>query len=263
MPDPSPVPPPRPPLPPADPADRPAADIRRSTRRAFGVFAAGGAVAGGAWWWLRTRTADGGIPWPLRQVHRLNERVGRGLFAPTHLAPEFPARAAEVPRTNGHYGEPESVPAGGWVVAIEMPGRPAETVTPAALLAGLPRTESTTELKCIEGWSTVVRWGGVRFADVAAARGWPVAEFPYVSLATPDGGYYVGLDVPSALHPQTLLCDEMNGEPLPPEHGGPLRLTIPVKYGIKNIKWIGRVRFGADRPADFWAERGYDWYAGL
>jgi DMSO/TMAO reductase YedYZ molybdopterin-dependent catalytic subunit len=54
----------------------------------------------------------------------------------------------------------------------------------------------------------------------------------------------------------------MNGAPLPLLHGAPLRLAIPVKYGIKNIKRIGTIRYTTVRPADFWAERGYDWYAG-
>jgi DMSO/TMAO reductase YedYZ molybdopterin-dependent catalytic subunit len=55
----------------------------------------------------------------------------------------------------------------------------------------------------------------------------------------------------------------MNGAPLSAEHGAPLRLVIPVKYGIKNLKRIGVIRFTEDRPADYWAARGYDWYAGL
>ncbi len=139
----------------------------------------------------------------------------------------------------------------------------------------LPRVEITTELKCIEGWSAIVTWAGARFLDFAAAYQ-PVARngnapdvmnrpgdlVRYVSLATPDGGYYVGLDMASALHPQTLLCYEMNGAPLTLEHGAPLRLYIPVKYGIKSIKRIGRIAFTDARPADFWAERGYDWYSG-
>ncbi|HZO89952.1 MAG TPA: molybdopterin-dependent oxidoreductase [Chthonomonadaceae bacterium] len=130
----------------------------------------------------------------------------------------------------------------------------------------LPRVEMVTELKCIEGWSTIVRWAGARFADFVAH--YPLArtdsgELPaYVALETPDGGYYVGLDMESALHPQTLLCYEMNGKPLPLEHGGPLRLVIPVKYGIKNLKRIGTIRFTDSRPRDYWAEQGYDWYAG-
>jgi DMSO/TMAO reductase YedYZ molybdopterin-dependent catalytic subunit len=67
----------------------------------------------------------------------------------------------------------------------------------------------------------------------------------------------------SALHPQTLLCYEMGGRPLTPEHGAPLRLVIPVKYGIKNLKQIGTIQFTDVRPADYWAQQGYDWYAGL
>ncbi len=125
-----------------------------------------------------------------------------------------------------------------------------------------------TELKCIEGWSTIVHWAGARLFDFAnitglgiradGQRDWP----DYVSLETPDGAYYVGLDRASAQHPQTLLCYEMDGQPLTADHGAPLRLVIPVKYGIKNLKRIGTIRFGDIRPRDYWAERGYDWYAG-
>jgi DMSO/TMAO reductase YedYZ molybdopterin-dependent catalytic subunit len=82
-------------------------------------------------------------------------------------------------------------------------------------------------------------------------------------MVTPGEGYYVGLDMPSALHPQTLLAWEMNGEPLTGEHGAPLRLSIPVKYGIKNIKRIGAIGYREKEPADYWCERGYDFYAGL
>jgi DMSO/TMAO reductase YedYZ molybdopterin-dependent catalytic subunit len=67
----------------------------------------------------------------------------------------------------------------------------------------------------------------------------------------------------SVLHPQTLLCYEMNGEPLQIKHGGPLRLIIPTKYGIKNLKRIGVIRFQNRRPKDFWFEQGYDYYAAL
>jgi DMSO/TMAO reductase YedYZ molybdopterin-dependent catalytic subunit len=133
----------------------------------------------------------------------------------------------------------------------------------------------TTELKCIEGWSNIVRWTGVRLVDFAARHGFarrsgqafdaatrPDDLWRYVRLATPDDAYYVGLDIASALHPQTLLCYAMNGAPLPEAHGAPLRLVIPVKYGIKNLKRIGSIHFSDERPADYWAERGYDWYAG-
>jgi len=132
-----------------------------------------------------------------------------------------------------------------------------------------------TELKCIEGWSVIVNWAGCRLSDFAAeykpatrngtapdVRNRPDDLVRYVSLETPDREYYVAMDMPSALHPQTLLCYEMNGAPLPIEHGAPLRLVTTVKYGIKSIKRIGRITFTDERPRDFWADRGYDWYAG-
>jgi DMSO/TMAO reductase YedYZ molybdopterin-dependent catalytic subunit len=120
----------------------------------------------------------------------------------------------------------------------------------------------TTDLKCIEGWSVVVTWAGARLRDFAGTYGLD-ARTKYVSLATPDGAYYVGLDTASAMHPQTLLCYEMNGVPLTAAHGAPVRLVTTVKYGIKSIKRIGTIVFTDLRPRDYWAERGYDWYAGL
>jgi DMSO/TMAO reductase YedYZ molybdopterin-dependent catalytic subunit len=142
-------------------------------------------------------------------------------------------------------------------------------------IKNLPRVEMTTELKCIEGWSIIVNWAGARFSDFAAKylpktrsgnapdiQNSPEDLMRYVSLVTPDEGYYVGWDLPSILHPQTLLAYEMNGSPLLAEHGAPLRLASPTKYGIKQIKRIGRIEFTDERPHDFWAERGYDWYSG-
>ena len=84
----------------------------------------------------------------------------------------------------------------------------------------------------------------------------------YSGLITPDKGYYVGIDMPSLMHPQTLLCYEMNGQSLPLNQGYPLRLIIPVKYGIKHLKRIGSIYFSNSRPRDYWAEAGYDYYAG-
>ena len=119
----------------------------------------------------------------------------------------------------------------------------------------------TTELKCIEGWSVIVNWVGARFSDFAAKFA-PPENTQYVSLITPDREYFVGWDMPSIMHPQTLLAYEMNGQPLTPEHGAPLRLVTTTKYGIKQIKRIGRIEITGERPADYWAEQGYDWYSG-
>ena len=68
---------------------------------------------------------------------------------------------------------------------------------------------------------------------------------------------------PALLQSQTILCYEMNNKPLPMNQGYPLRLIIPVKYGIKHLKQLGTIYFSNQKPPDYWAERGYDYYAGL
>ena len=104
-------------------------------------------------------------------------------------------------------------------------------------------------------------FAGVRFSDFM--RAYNLKGLPYVGLVSSDGEYYVSIDLESMMHEQTLLAYEMNGAPLKPANGAPLRLSIPLKYGIKNLKRIGKIFFSAQRPPDYWAERGYDWYAGL
>jgi DMSO/TMAO reductase YedYZ molybdopterin-dependent catalytic subunit len=91
----------------------------------------------------------------------------------------------------------------------------------------------------------------------------PEAKSQYAGFETPDKKYYVGIDMPSAMHPQTLLAYQMNDVLLSGNHGQPLRLIIPVKYGIKNLKRIGFINFSNTRPRDYWAEQGYDYYSGL
>lgn len=251
--------------------------MRRQTRRSFlaGGVAALAATAG--WRWLLSRREDDGIPWPFRRALEINEELARDYFRRDRQAPTLPPEAAREDRINGDIGLDDDFDFASWALRVEglaASDQPVNLTLDA--VRRLPRAEMTTELKCIEGWSTVVRWAGARFSDFMAA--YPPAALsddlgdsehnpqglpPYVSLETPDGGYYVGLEIESMLHPQTLLCYEMNGGPLTPEHGAPLRLVIPLKYGIKNIKRIGTLRYAHTRPADYWAERGYDWYVGL
>ncbi|HRK21749.1 MAG TPA: molybdopterin-dependent oxidoreductase, partial [Fimbriimonadaceae bacterium] len=131
-------------------------------------------------------------------------------------------------------------------------------------VTALPATEMVTELCCIEGWSQIVKWTGVPLAQFLKTLNIEPDSMPaYVSAETPDGKYYVALDKESALHVQTLICWAMDGKPLVPDHGAPLRLVIPPKYGIKSLKRLGVLRLTNERPTDYWYERGYDWYAGL
>ena len=252
-------------------------EMRRLSRRGF-LWGAAAALAGvGGWRWLATRREDDGIVWPLRRAHEINEQLARDYFRGTRLSPSFPGELAREPRANGVIGLEDDLDAANWRLNVSGLADEQDTELQLTLdqIKALPRVEMVTELRCIEGWSAVVQWAGARFADFINAyrpatrsgrppdpRREPEDLFGYVSLETEDGSYYVGLDMESALHPQTLLCYEMNGKPLTEPHGAPLRLAIPVKYGIKNIKRIGTIRFTDRRPPDYWAERGYDWYAG-
>jgi DMSO/TMAO reductase YedYZ molybdopterin-dependent catalytic subunit len=246
--------------------------LRRLSRRGFargGAAALAGLVG---WKWPVTRSEEDGLPWPFRRILRLNEGLARAAFRTSRAAPVFPRGTARQPRVNGRIGLDPTIDASSWRLrVIGPPGEGGARLLPVDEIKALPRVEMTTELKCIEGWSTVVNWAGTRLADLAALTGLATRSGPrddpddllrYAALETPDAAYYVGLEMASALHPQTLLCYEMNGRPLTPEHGAPLRLVIPVKYGIKSIKQVGTVRFTDLRPPDYWAERGYDWYAG-
>ncbi len=130
----------------------------------------------------------------------------------------------------------------------------------------LPRHELVTQFKCIEGWSQIVHWAGVRMADFLEA--YPPeningAEPRYVYMETPDGDYYVGYDLKALRHPQALLVTEMMGMPLTQNHGAPLRLHVPTRYGYKQIKRIALISYTNDKPDDYWTKLGYDWYAGL
>ena len=231
--------------------------LARMTRRS--LLSGGAAALGGAaiWEWVRSRPLDNGVPSPLRAGLKANEALARSYFRDARLAPTFAPGAAESLPVNGTVGI-EDDPDPEWRLKF------AGLSLSLADIQALPKTVMTTEFKCIEGWSRVVTWGGARFCDFVARfdRG-AQARFPYVALETPDGDYYVGLDTASAMHPQTVLCYEMNGRPLTSGHGAPLRLIIPVKYGIKNLKRIGKIDFSDSRPKDYWAERGYDWYAGF
>lgn len=232
------------------------------TRRAFLTMGVGAAAGYGGWHWLGARP-EGGLAQPLRRMLRFNERVASAYYDQSHRVPTFPSGRVQNMRLNGDIGLGDDFDPRSWQLIVRRAANePSRRLTLADIQA-LPKVEHATQLKCIEGWSVIMHFVGARFSDFTAAFAPESARAPYVSMQTPDEQYFVGLDTPSALHPQTLLCYEMNGAPLTMEHGAPLRLAIPVKYGIKGIKRIGAITYTSQRPRDYWAEEGYDWYAGL
>ena len=250
--------------------------MRRLTRRSFAVGALATMAGLGGWRWLKTAALEDGAPWPLRRMLRFNQALAGSMFSSHRLAPTFPAeRVQGEARTNGLIGLSGVVPPT-WQLRVQHAGRGADQLIDRRAFEGLERVDLVTELKCVEGWSQIVHFGGVRFLDFATKHGLgtrsgrapspagnPSDLYRFVYLATPDESYYVGLDMASALHPQTLLCGAMNWQPLTRQHGAPLRLYLAVKYGYKSLKRLSLIRFQDERPPDFWADRGYDWYAGL
>lgn len=241
-------------------------EMARRSRRSFLGLGAGAALSfAGLAWLFAGSTEDDGIPPAFRKALGFNEGLLRNtVYDNDHLAKTFPASAVGNIKVNGRIGMEDDADLDSWELSVV----PLHASAPAANLSlrdiqALPRHEETIEFKCVEGWSTVTQFAGARLSDFTAKYAPGSEKAACVGMNTPDEEYYVSIDMPSAMHPQTLLAYEMNGAPLTSPHGAPLRLVIPVKYGIKNIKRIAKIEYTEKATPDYWAERGYDWYAGL
>ncbi len=131
-------------------------------------------------------------------------------------------------------------------------------------IQSLPLISMVIRHVCVEGWAAIVQWGGVRLYDLAKLVQ-PKAGARYVYFESADN-YYESWDIASALHPQTLLAYQKNGQALPVENGAPLRLASPIKLGYKQSKWVIRVHFTNElvqQRRGYWIDEGYEWFAGL
>jgi hypothetical protein len=246
---------------------------QKISRRRFISFASFIGLSGLAyegWRWLYTSPAEvtgitGKAKLPLRRALNKTELFFRRVFNDNHLVKTYPkSMAAKNVRVNSDIGiDDEDFNPANWKLKVNKSNGQSFSLTLNDIKA-LPKTELIFDFKCVEGWDQISHWGGVRFIDfIKHYELEKESQMQYVGMATPNNGYYVGLDMPSAIHPQTLLAYEVNDKSLPIEHGAPLRLIIPVKYGIKNLKRIGSISFSNTRPKDYWAEHGYDYYSGL
>ncbi|MDQ6814984.1 MAG: molybdopterin-dependent oxidoreductase [Bacteroidota bacterium] len=244
--------------------------IKRRNFISFGALIGLNAAAFGVWKWLYNSKPEepgvtAGARKPLRRALNQTELFFRKTFSSNHLVMTYPtSMAAKKVRVNSNIGiDDDNYKPEDWIMTVNKSDGTALEVTLKDLMA-LPKTEIVYDFKCVEGWDQIQHWGGVKFGDfIAHYHLEKETGLQYVGLATPNEEYYVGIDMASAMHPQTLLAYEVNEQPLPLEHGRPLRLIIPVKYGIKNLKRIGSISFSNTRPPDYWAEQGYDYYSGL
>ena len=217
------------------------------------------------WKWLNHQPAEQGALKPLRKTLETNEAIlKKAVFDTNHLSKEYSEKdAVKNVRVNGLIGMQKTIDTSAWRLNVVRANGDTLKLS-LDDIKKLPRKDVIFDFKCIEGWSQVTHWAGVPLKTFMDYYHLDMQEtMNYVGLQTIDKKYYVGIDMPSALQSQTILCYEMNNKPLPMNQGYPLRLIIPVKYGIKHLKQIGTIYFSDEKPPDYWAERGYDYYAGL
>ncbi|RYU95741.1 molybdopterin-dependent oxidoreductase [Emticicia agri] len=242
---------------------------KKIQRRTFFSFAGFLLASVGGWfswkWFSGLPPTNNRLPELTRDVLSFNERIKDKFFSHKHLAKTYPkARAARKPRLNGFIGIKDDIDTEKWRLEVVSPTGKPSIYFQLKDIQALPKEEIIFDFKCIEGWDQIVHYSGIKFSDFLNKYKLGKKEgtnewYKYVGLETPDAKYYVGLDIESVLHPQTLLCFEVNNQPLPKLHGAPLRLIIPVKYGVKNLKRIGKMYFSDTPPRDYWHEYGYDY----
>jgi DMSO/TMAO reductase YedYZ molybdopterin-dependent catalytic subunit len=267
---------------PAEPIEVEPSMLRRWTRRDLLIFGAGALATlavGGSQLPRELFERLGLDPvkigsddkWLLNKALQLDDEVATALYSQHHLVPTY-SKSQITPLKNNYNGatpDPAYIPE--WRLTLDGLSS-GLTASPdiVALLAHHQIHDQITRLVCVEGWSAIAWWSGLRFDELLHAYP-PVSQAKWAHIESSvnldaDGNpdpYFVSIDLLTAQHPQTLLATHLNGKPLTVEHGAPLRLLVPVKLGLKNIKAITRINYTKDEPPDYWAKRGYSRYDGI
>jgi DMSO/TMAO reductase YedYZ molybdopterin-dependent catalytic subunit len=226
----------------AAPDETPVRNSRlRYSRRRFlkmaGGLAAGLAAVASFGYWARDKVAPQGTV----------TSGGGGPQDTDRFFAEFPVRSIEeIPRVR-----PEQ-----WLIQVD-----GLVTTPLSIdyeaWQKLPRLEQTVDFHCVEGWSVDdVGWDGVRLSALLD-QAQPLAEASVVRFHAEGGKYQDDLTLEQARDPAVVLADTVEGRPLPPEHGGPVRLIVPSQLGYKSVKWVVRIELDDERRKGYWEEYGY------
>ncbi|MDP1740138.1 MAG: molybdopterin-binding protein [Polaromonas sp.] len=203
-----------------------------------------------------------GISTALTRISRVNDDVQGWLFDPTRLAPTYPESMITRPFPfNAFYGENEirQVEESGY--RLEVTGLVADKRKwSLPELRAMPQIDQVTRHICVEGWSAIGKWGGVSFASFLRQVGADTSA-KYVGFKCADD-YFTSIDMPTALHPQTLLALSYDGQVLPPKYGFPMKLRMPTKLGYKNPKHIQAIFVTNTYPGGYWEDQGYNWFGG-
>jgi len=207
-------------------------------------------------------TDANGVETALSRISRFNDRVQAWLFDPSRLAPTYPESMITRPFPfNAYYGEDRVPRVDPETFRLELSGLVADRrAWTLAALRALPQSDQITRHICVEGWSAVGRWGGVPFRLFLQRVGADLGA-RYVGFKCLDG-YYTSIDMPTALHPQTILALTYDGKTLPPRYGFPMKLRIPTKLGYKNPKHIHAIFVTNSYPGGYWEDQGYNWFGG-
>jgi DMSO/TMAO reductase YedYZ molybdopterin-dependent catalytic subunit len=171
----------------------------------------------------------------------LKDRVPPG----QHLAKGFPVLT---------YGETPQISQAAWQLAITGLATP-QVVTWDEIMA-LPQAEFTADFHCVTTWSKLdVKWRGIRVTDlVDVLQIKPGATHVMLHCY---GGYTTNLALDDFVRPENFFAHTLYGEPLPAEHGGPMRVVVPHLYAWKSAKWIRGLEFLAEQELGFWERNGY------
>jgi DMSO/TMAO reductase YedYZ molybdopterin-dependent catalytic subunit len=199
----------------------------------------------------------------LRAMSRLNDRAQALLFSPDRLAPTYPESAITRPFPfNAYYTEDEApeVDAADFKLAL---GGLIDNKAPWTLdeLYALPQETQITRHVCVEGWSAIGKWTGVRLAEFLRRIGADTTA-RYVHFTCAEG-YSTSIDMPTALHPQTQVTFRYDGEILPRKYGFPMKVRMPTKLGFKNPKYVVEMVVTNDYTGGYWENQGYNWFSGL
>jgi DMSO/TMAO reductase YedYZ molybdopterin-dependent catalytic subunit len=197
---------------------------------------------------------------------RFSDWASGKLFRSQHPAPTF-SNSEVVPFAKFPYNgydvlDPE-IDLEKWTLTVEgdvqHPGK-----YMLAQIQALPKISQNTRHICVEGWDVIGSFGGTRISDFLALVGANTsARFLEVECAD---DYYESIDMASVLHPQSLLCYEMYGQPLDRKHGAPIRLQMPTKLGYKQAKYLDTFRVTnvlMPGKTGYWEDQGYSWFGGL
>ena len=239
----------------------PAQELHRLERRLFLKSSLGlGALA------LLTgcEASDGeAVQRALWAMSRWNDRAQAALFNPQRLAPTYPESAITQPFPfNAYYLEDKVPRVEAADYKLELAGMIRDQ-RPWRLeqFYALPQRSQITRHVCVEGWSAIGKWGGVRLRDFLELIGADLGA-KYLGFKCADD-YYTSIDMATALHPQTLLTLRYADQILPARYGFPMKLRIPTKLGVMNPKHIMAMFVTNDYPGGYWEDKGYNWFSGL